>query len=55
MGELFYECGCCGACHRYDYYGDCRNDAERFAVVPDHAIVVGILVGNGNDDNDKGD
>lgn len=24
------ECGCCGAYHRKEYSGDCRNDAERF-------------------------
>jgi len=24
------ECGCCGAYHRVEYRGDCRNDAERF-------------------------
>lgn len=24
------ECGCCGGYHRPDFYGDCRNDAERF-------------------------
>jgi hypothetical protein len=24
------ECGCCGGYHRPDYWGDCRNDSERF-------------------------
>ena len=24
------ECGCCGAYHRPEFQGDCRNDAERF-------------------------
>lgn len=24
------ECGCCGQYHRPNYWGDCRNDAERF-------------------------
>ena len=24
------ECGCCGCWHRKDYYGDCRNDEERY-------------------------
>ncbi len=24
------ECGCCGAYHRPEFDGDCRNDAERF-------------------------
>lgn len=23
-------CGCCEQYHRRDYWGDCRNDAERF-------------------------
>jgi hypothetical protein len=32
----FYECGCCGEYHREGYYGDCRNDAERFSY--DHLI-----------------
>lgn len=26
----FEECGCCGHYHRPNYFGDCRNDAERF-------------------------
>jgi len=25
------ECGCCGAYHRVEFAGDCRNDDERFA------------------------
>ena len=24
------ECGCCGAYHRPEFYGDCRDDSERF-------------------------
>jgi hypothetical protein len=24
------ECGCCSCHHRPEYWGDCRNDAERF-------------------------
>lgn len=27
---IFVECGSCGHYHREDYWGDCRNDAERF-------------------------
>lgn len=27
----FEECGCCGHYHRPDYFGDCRNDAQRFS------------------------
>jgi hypothetical protein len=26
----YVECGSCGGFHRSDYWGDCRNDAERF-------------------------
>lgn len=25
------ECGCCSQYHRLNYFGDCRNDDERFA------------------------
>jgi len=25
-----FECGCCGAWHRDSFWGDCRNDTERF-------------------------
>lgn len=25
-------CGCCGNYHRPNFVGDCRNDAERFAL-----------------------
>ncbi len=25
------ECGCCNQYHRVSYYGDCRNNEERFA------------------------
>ncbi len=27
---IFVHCGSCECYHRVDYYGDCRNDAERF-------------------------
>jgi len=30
MPELYFECGCCGAYHPIDFYGDCRDDANRF-------------------------
>ena len=26
----FVECGSCGAYHKVDFYGDCRDDGERF-------------------------
>ena len=38
--ESFIECGCCGAYHRSTYYGDCRNNAERFDDIPWDAIIV---------------
>lgn len=28
---VYVECGCCGSYHRADFYGDCREDSERFA------------------------
>lgn len=28
--EDYSECGCCGQFHRSNYWGDCRNDEERF-------------------------
>ena len=28
--NTFVECGCCGAYHRIDFEGDCREDSERF-------------------------
>jgi hypothetical protein len=27
---IYAACGCCGHYHRVTYWGDCRNDAERF-------------------------
>ena len=33
--STFVECGCCGAYHRTDFVGDCREDSERFADIPD--------------------
>jgi len=38
--EQFYECGICGAFHRVGFDGDCRDDRERFATVPDGAEIV---------------
>ena len=32
MAIKYLECGCCEHYHREDYYGDCRNDAERFTL-----------------------
>lgn len=38
---LFYECGICDCIHRWDFDGDCRNDAERlnFDDIPTNAEV----------------
>src|ERR1700704_3280708 len=38
--STYIECGCCGAYHRSTYYGDCRNDIERFDDIPPHAVIV---------------
>lgn len=31
----FVECGCCSAFHRTDFYGDCREDSERYPDIPE--------------------
>lgn len=36
----FVECGCCGAYHRIDFIGDCREDSERFSDLPDDAELI---------------
>jgi hypothetical protein len=36
------ECGCCGSYHRAEYFGDCRNDAERFASEDDALARLGV-------------
>lgn len=33
----FYECGGCGCYHREDFWGDCREDSERYPELPDGA------------------
>ena len=38
--NTFVECGCCGAYHRTDFAGDCREDGERFYDLPDGAVLV---------------
>lgn len=37
-------CGCCDHWHRVDYFGDCRNDAERFDDMEDAANRLGLPV-----------
>lgn len=32
--HTFIACGCCGGYHRTDFYGDCREDSERFNEIP---------------------
>jgi hypothetical protein len=29
----FIECGCCGHYHPIDFWGDCRDDSNRFHIV----------------------
>lgn len=38
--NTFVECGCCGAYHRADFNGDCREDSERHYDMPDDAEVI---------------
>jgi hypothetical protein len=38
----FVECGCCGAYHRTDFTGDCREDSERFDDLPDGAVLAAV-------------
>lgn len=40
--NTFFECGCCGAYHRTDFYGDCREDSERHYELPDDAEIVDV-------------
>lgn len=38
--NTFVECGCCGAYHRTDFYGDCREDSERHWELPEGAVIL---------------
>jgi hypothetical protein len=38
--NTFIACGCCGAYHRTDFLGDCREDRERFYDLPEGAELV---------------
>lgn len=38
--NVFVECGCCGAFHRTDFNGDCREDGERYYDIPEDAEVI---------------
>ena len=41
-GHKVYECGICDSLHPWDWNGDCREDAARFAGVDDYAERMGI-------------
>ena len=28
--RIYYECGICGACHPWEFHGDCRENESRF-------------------------
>ena len=42
--EVFVECGCCGHYHRENFWGDCRNDEERFVFeeVPNGVKIISL-------------
>lgn len=49
--NTFVECECCGAYHRTDFVGDCREDSERYWDLPEGAE----LVFEDDEDTDSGD
>ncbi len=38
--NTFFECGCCGAYHRTDFRGDCRENSERIYDLPEDAELI---------------
>lgn len=40
----FIECGCCGHYHKPDFWGDCRDDANRFSMTQIEAMPEDVLV-----------
>lgn len=40
--HIIYECGCCSHYHPWNWNGDCREDANRFADEYDYAERKGI-------------
>ena len=40
--EKFVECGSCGAYHRADFHGDCRDNSERFEELPENGRIVSV-------------
>ena len=37
--RIIYECGICGAYHPWNWDGDCRDDAHRFAGPEEYAQI----------------
>jgi hypothetical protein len=37
------ECGGCGAYHRADFYGDCRDDSERIYELTERHLIVSTI------------
>ena len=37
-------CGCCECYHRVDFYGDCRDDSERFDDLEDAQDRLGVPI-----------
>lgn len=39
--EIYVECGCCGEYHLEGFFGDCRDDSQRFSFndIPPDALV----------------
>ncbi len=44
MDTILYECGICGMLHRWNWDGDCREDAERYVDEQDYATRTSYLV-----------
>lgn len=44
MTETYFECGCCGHYHRSTFWGDCRQDDERFVLddIPEDAEIIDL-------------
>lgn len=42
MKHIMYECGICGGCHPWEWNGDCRDDAHRYAGPDEYAEQHGI-------------
>jgi hypothetical protein len=40
--HIIYECGICSAYHPWNWHGDCREDANRYAGPEDYAARIGV-------------